>query len=85
SIDRYNVELAGGYLTRLIESAIYLGDIHFLDGTIDWLDGLLSSRGISGSQVKQFYRSYRQAVARELGVQGKLIVEWLEIVESRIS
>jgi DNA-binding transcriptional MerR regulator len=83
SIDRDYVELACGYLTRMIEAALQLGDIHLLDPTTRWLKGLLSHRGVPGSLVQQFYYTYRQAVEEELGTQGKIIAGWLKNAESR--
>jgi MerR family transcriptional regulator, light-induced transcriptional regulator len=84
-INQNYYELANNNLTRMIESALRLGNIHLLDQMIVWLDGLLSNRGISSLLVKDFYRVYRQTVDRELGDQAKLIGDWLEKAESMIS
>ena len=85
SFDNTYVELATGYLTHMIGAVLRLGDIHLLDHISDWLIGLLSKRGISGSLVQQFYHTYRQAIVSELGVQGKMIIGWLENAENMIS
>jgi DNA-binding transcriptional MerR regulator len=85
AIERENAGLAGDYLTSMIEAALCLGDIHFMDFNADWLNGFLSNRGNQVALVRQFYHSYRQAVESELGLQGKLVTEWLENAGAAIS
>ncbi len=76
-IEPAHLELASTNLTRLIASALVLGDINLLDPSIEWLNGLLENRGFSAFVVLQFYAAYLQAVERCLGDEGKVILSWL--------
>jgi DNA-binding transcriptional MerR regulator len=70
------VEIANTNLTRMISSALILGDINLLDHSVTWLNGMLKNRGLSTSGVMQFYKTYRQAVDRYLGDDGAVILDW---------
>ena len=77
SINPDHLEIANDNLTRLIYSALILGDINLLDPSASWLNGLLRNHGISTGVVEQFYTIYRQAVERYLGEDGVVIRDWL--------
>ncbi len=76
-IEPVYLEIANANLTRMVASALILGDINLLDHSIEWLNGLLEKRGFSTSVVLQFYTAYLQAVQRNLGDEGKIILGWL--------
>jgi DNA-binding transcriptional MerR regulator len=76
-IEPAHLEIAITNLTRLITSALRLGDIYLMDPSINWLDGLLKYRGISPSITGNFYLAYMDAVVKYLGKNGAMISEWL--------
>jgi MerR family transcriptional regulator, light-induced transcriptional regulator len=63
--------------TRLVVSALSLGEIKYLDHSIAWLNGLLENHGLPGSLARQFYGVYLEAVERLLGEGGSMITQWL--------
>jgi MerR family transcriptional regulator, light-induced transcriptional regulator len=77
SIDPEHLEIANDNLTRLIYSAMILGDINLLDPSASWLKGLLRNYGITTGFVEQFYTIYRQAIERYLSEDGVVIRDWL--------
>lgn len=76
-IEPTHLEIANTNLTRLIASALTLGDINFLDHSIAWLNGLLKNYGLTNSGVMKFYAIYTQAVEHYLGDEGGIILDWL--------
>jgi hypothetical protein len=76
-IEPAHVEIANANLTRMISSALFLGDINLLDHSATWLNGMLKNRGLSTFGVMQFYKTYRQAVERYLGDDSGIIQQWL--------
>jgi hypothetical protein len=77
SVEPAYVKIANLNLTRMISSALILGDINLLDHSIIWLNGLLDNYGLSSFVAENFYATYRQAVERHLGVGGAIILDWL--------
>jgi DNA-binding transcriptional MerR regulator len=71
------MEFISEYFTQSIASALALGEIDFLDPSIDWLNGLLNNRGVEVSQTRQYYAIYREAVDHYLGQDGVIIHNWL--------
>jgi hypothetical protein len=76
-IEPAHVETANANLTRMISSALILGDINLLDHSISWLNGLLENRGLLPSVAMQFYTTYQKAVECYLGDEGAIIRDWL--------
>jgi len=76
------LEEANIHLTRSIVSALSLGEIHFLDYSVGWLNGLLANYSLSPSLTIQYYAAYRQAVQQHLGSQAEPILDWLAKVEA---
>jgi DNA-binding transcriptional MerR regulator len=76
------LEIANVNLTRMVASALMLGDINLLEPSIEWLNGLLENRGFSASVVQQFYAAYLQAVQRNLGDEGIVILGWISRLKS---
>jgi DNA-binding transcriptional MerR regulator len=72
-----HLEEANTHLTRAIASALALGEIHFLDYSVGWLNGLLVNYGLSPTLAVQYYSAYRQAVQQHLGSQAGPILDWL--------
>jgi len=76
-LDPTYAQIALENFTRLVVSALILGEIKYLDHSITWLNGLLKNHGLPGSLARQFYGTYQQAVERHLGEKGGMITQWL--------
>jgi hypothetical protein len=76
-VEPAHLEIANANLTRMISSALILGDIKLLDHSITWLNGLLENHGLSTSVAMQFYATYHEAVEHYLGDAGVIIHDWL--------
>jgi hypothetical protein len=72
-----HLQIANENLTRLIASALSLGDISYLDQSSGWLDGLLENYSLSPAFARQYYATYRLAVDHYLGRDGEIIHDWL--------
>jgi hypothetical protein len=76
-INPAHMEVAITNLSRLIASALTLGDINYTDHSITWLNGLLKNYGLSTARVMQFYAVYRQGVEQNLAENGLIIQDAL--------
>lgn len=76
-VDPAHVEIANTNLTRMIASALILGDISLLDYSSSWLNLLLKNYGLSTSLALHFYSAYQTAVDHYLGNEGTIIMNWL--------
>ena len=72
-----HLENANTFFTRDIVSALTLGDIHFLNMSVGWLEGMLKNHGLSPLLAERYFAAYHQAVRRFLGREGNPILEWL--------
>lgn len=71
-----HVEQANRHFTRSITAALVLGEIDFLDHSVEWLNGLLRNYGLSPALAGQYYAAYRQALQGHLGGQAGPILDW---------
>ena len=71
-----HLENANSHFTRNIVSALSLGDIHAMDHSMGWLEGLLGNYGMSPLLAGRYFNAYRQAVQQHLGSHGSLILDW---------
>ena len=68
----------GVYMTRNILSALKLGDLHFVDDNLHWIEGMLSNYNIPSQALVEFLQAYHQAAAQHLrGPAGHLVLDWL--------
>jgi DNA-binding transcriptional MerR regulator len=75
-IEPAHLENANSHFTRNIISALSLGDIHAMDHSVGWLEGLLGNYGLSPLLAVRYFTAYRQVVHQHLGSHGSLIVDW---------
>ncbi|HXV96947.1 MAG TPA: B12-binding domain-containing protein [Anaerolineae bacterium] len=68
-----NRELAGN-----IVAALTLGDIHFADAEITWLETLLDNHQIPTLRLSRYLTAYQQAASANLAEAGAPIITWLE-------
>lgn len=68
----------GVYLTRNILSALKLGDLHYIDDNLHWIEGMLSNHNIPSQALVEFLQAYHRAAAQHLrGPAGRLVLDWL--------
>jgi DNA-binding transcriptional MerR regulator len=76
------LEIAISNFSRLITSALSLGDIHLMENSITWLNGLLKNYDFPLSGTRRFYTSYGEAVDHFLGERGRIILDWMSALKS---
>ena len=72
-----HIEEANTNFTSNIIAALKLGDIHFLDYSVGWLEGLLQNYGLAPQLANQYFAAYRLAVQQHLGDEAAPILDWL--------
>ncbi len=81
SIDPRHVEVANTHFTRAVTAALVLGEIGYLDYSIEWLNGLLENYGLSPSLAILYYQAFRQAALEESDFQAEPVLGWLSRFE----
>jgi len=76
------VDVANANLTRAIVAALVLGEINFLNESVEWLNGLLENYGLSPAHAVQYYKAFRQAVHEQPDFQAGPVSEWLSRFEN---
>lgn len=65
-------------LSRNILSALKLGDLHYVDANLHWIEGMLTNYNIPSWALVEFLQAYYQAAAQHLyGPAGRLVLDWL--------
>jgi len=77
-----HLESANMNFCRAITAALVLGDIHLLDHSIGWLNGLLENYGMAPASAIQYYRAFQQAVIEQPGFQAGPLLTWLSRFET---
>jgi DNA-binding transcriptional MerR regulator len=77
SIDPRYIEVANSHFTHAVYAALILGEINYLDYSVEWLNGLLVNRGLSPTLAVQYYIAFLIVVREQLGSQAGPILEWL--------
>jgi len=72
-----HLEVANTQFTRAMAAALALGNIHLLDYSTEWLNGLLENYGLPAKLAAQYYNAFFQAVQDQIGLQAGPILEWL--------
>jgi len=72
-----HLEVANKQFTGDLVAAMRLGNLNFLDDSVNWLKGLLENNGLSPALAGQYFTAYRSAVQEHLGDLAKPIQEWL--------
>jgi DNA-binding transcriptional MerR regulator len=76
------LEIALSNFSSLITAALSLGNIHFIESSVTWLEGLLNNYAHERSEIIQFYKGYRAATEHILGDKGSIILDWLSTIDS---
>jgi len=69
--------IANRELARNIVAALTLGDIHFVDDSIDWIAGMSRNGHVSAEIVESYLNAYHQAAKTRLDERGAPIINWL--------
>jgi methylmalonyl-CoA mutase cobalamin-binding subunit len=77
------VRMTNFYLSRNIEAALRLGDIHFVGREIDWANGLMANASYDPQQMLQFLQAYGRAMGKHLDQRGQLILTWAQNLMTR--
>ncbi len=72
-----HVELANTHFAPMVDAALALGDIRFLDSCISWLNGLLENYGLSPTLAVHYYKAFHQAIQEQPGLQAEPVLAWL--------
>jgi DNA-binding transcriptional MerR regulator/methylmalonyl-CoA mutase cobalamin-binding subunit len=64
-------------LARNIIAALALGDVDFLDDSIDWLEGLCSDDHVPAGTLENYLGVYYQAARAHMDERGAPIINWL--------
>lgn len=71
------LQLANQHMAEDITAAIKLGNMKYLGGEMDWLDGLLSNFNVSGDLLSGYIGSYKKAVDQVFDERGEEIINWI--------
>ncbi len=72
-----HVETANVYFSQAVVAALILGEIHLLDYSVEWLNGLLVNHDVPPAFAIQYYRAFHQAMREQPGFETGPILEWL--------
>ena len=71
------LESANMNFCRAVTAALALGDIHLLDHSFGWLNGLLENYGMPAESANQYYQAFLQAVHEQPGFDAGPLLTWL--------
>lgn len=69
--------IANRELARHIAAALRLGDINFMDDSIDWVAGMSRNGHVTAETMDGYLGAYLQAAKMHLDERGMPIVDWL--------
>jgi DNA-binding transcriptional MerR regulator len=75
-VPRY-VEVANTNFTHAVAAVLVLGEISYLDYSVEWLNRFLENHGLSTALAVQYYKAFHQAVQEQPGLQAEPVLEWL--------
>jgi MerR family transcriptional regulator, light-induced transcriptional regulator len=61
-----------------IIAALQLGDLHFIDSELDWLETLIKVNHLPPQAVSGYLKTYASALERHMPEHGRKISDWLE-------
>ena len=72
-----NIQDANDHLMQDMIAALSLGDLSLLQPNLEWVEGLITNRDISGEPLMDYLRAYHHAVQTHLDERGLPIIDWL--------
>jgi DNA-binding transcriptional MerR regulator len=77
-LPRRHLAIANLNFGRNIIAALALGDIHYLQPDVDWIEGLLANHfELPPLVLDDFLESYHRALVHHLDARGDLIIAWM--------
>jgi DNA-binding transcriptional MerR regulator/methylmalonyl-CoA mutase cobalamin-binding subunit len=72
------LSIANYYLARDIAAALAFGDMNLAGSEIDWVRGLLVSRGVPAGHLAGYLDAYREALSSNLDERGRPVIDWFD-------
>jgi MerR family transcriptional regulator, light-induced transcriptional regulator len=69
---------ANQFLGDNIIAALQLGDLHYIDSELDWLETLIKVNYLPPQIVSDYLKAYANAIDNHLAENGRLLSDWLE-------
>lgn len=77
-----DVERANASFSRAVIAALTLGEVHFLDHSVAWLNGLLKNMGVPPGFGVQYHQAFHRVVKELPDPRIKPLLEWLSRFET---
>jgi hypothetical protein len=85
AMPRQHLGTANLHLGQNIAAALTLGDLHFLDVDMNWLQTLLANHQIPAAVLSYYLHVYHDAGSLYMDERGRLILDWLASFNGRWS
>lgn len=69
---------ANQFLGDNIIAALQLGDLHFIDSELDWLETMIKINRMSPQVVTSYLKNYASAINQHMPEYGHLICDWMQ-------
>lgn len=76
-ISSRDIERANSNFSSALKSALTLGEMHLLDYSVEWLNGLLENHGVSPDFAIQYYQAFYQALKDLPTLEAEPVLNWL--------
>ncbi len=71
------LQIANQHVAQDVTAALKFGAMEYMDGEIQWIEGLLENAQLPSKMLKAYFGSYYQVADESLDERGSPIVEWL--------
>jgi hypothetical protein len=75
-----HIAVANSNLSKDIAAALSLGDMHYLQSEIEWIEGFARNYNIPPAALKHYFEAYHQAASQYLDARGEPVLSWLNQV-----
>ncbi len=75
-----HLQTANQFLAQDIIAALKFGDMNYLSGELEWIEGLLENAKLSEKMLGGYLEVYHKAAVQSLDERGAHIVDWLDRV-----
>jgi len=74
------LQIANQFLAQDIVAALKFGDMNYLGGELEWVEGMLENAQLSEKMLGGYLEIYHNAAVQSLDERGAHIVDWLDRV-----
>jgi methanogenic corrinoid protein MtbC1 len=78
SVQIETIEVVNAFFGTRLAAALDLGDPAFLEGELNWIEGLLTSHHLPPEQLHSYLGEYSRCVHAVLGKDGNPITQWID-------